>query len=372
MEQCVAGKFRVGAKIGSGSFGNVYMGTVVSTGEEVAIKVESIGSRHPRLFFESKIYKMMGGAVGVPKLHWYGVAGDYNVMVIDLLGPSLEDLFHFCNRKFSLKTTLILADQMLTRVEYIHARNILHRDLKPANFAIGLGKKVNRIHIIDFGLSKHFTCAESQQHTTHKEYQGLIGTARYASVNAHLGCQQSRRDDLEAVGYILMYFIRGSLPWQGVNVKSRKAKLEQIRAMKTLMPLEVLCKNCPPEFAAYLNYCRNLRFEQSPDYAHLRRTLNDAFRREGCKCDFIFDWTILYMQSKNQDADCGSQREGGSDSEGEGETRVCSSETALSLPSPAGVSIRAPGSPQGRWEPLGAPRTSQGPSMAADETEIVS
>eukprot|EP00930_Biecheleria_cincta_P101079 TRINITY_DN9270_c0_g1_i2.p1 TRINITY_DN9270_c0_g1~~TRINITY_DN9270_c0_g1_i2.p1 ORF type:complete len:336 (+),score=51.25 TRINITY_DN9270_c0_g1_i2:74-1081(+) len=335
MEQCVAGKFRVGAKIGSGSFGNVYMGTVVSTGEEVAIKVESIGSRHPRLFFESKIYKMMGGAVGVPKLHWYGVAGDYNVMVIDLLGPSLEDLFHFCNRKFSLKTTLILADQMLTRVEYIHARNIIHRDLKPANFAIGLGKKVNRIHVIDFGLSKQFMFAGSQQHATEKENNGLIGTARYASVNAHQGLQQSRRDDLEAVGYILVYFLCGSLPWQGVTVKSKKVQLEQIKAMKTFMPPQVLCKNIPSEFAAYFDYCRSLRFEETPDYAHLRRMLQDVFRREGYRSDNIFDWTIQYMRLQVQDAGCGSQHGDDCDSGGEAETRVWSSGTDLSLPSPA-------------------------------------
>eukprot|EP00930_Biecheleria_cincta_P101082 TRINITY_DN9270_c0_g2_i5.p1 TRINITY_DN9270_c0_g2~~TRINITY_DN9270_c0_g2_i5.p1 ORF type:complete len:321 (+),score=42.78 TRINITY_DN9270_c0_g2_i5:119-1081(+) len=311
------------------------MGTNVSNGDEVAIKLESIRSRHPQLLYESKIYKIMAGAVGVPRLHWYGVSGDYNVMVIDLLGPSLEDMFHFCNRKFSLKTTLILADQMLTRVEYIHAKSVIHRDLKPENFVIGLGTRVNQIHLIDFGLSTLFLCNKSQQHITYKENQCLIGTARYASVNAHLGIQQSRRDDLEAVGYILMYFLRGSLPWQDLTAKSKKVRYEQIRAMKTLIPLKVLCKNFPPEFAAYLKYCRCLRFEESPDYAHLRRMLQDAFRREGYKCDFIFDWTILYTQSKVQDAGFGSQCEDYCDSGGEKHEDGNSQMTITSLPSPA-------------------------------------
>ena len=131
MELRVGGKFRLGRKIGSGSFGDIYIGTNIQTGEEVAIKLESIKSRHPQLLYESKLYKILGGGVGIPNLHWYGVEGDYNVMVIDLLGPSVEDLFSFCNRRFSLKTVLMLAEQMINRVEYVHAKNFIHRDIKP-------------------------------------------------------------------------------------------------------------------------------------------------------------------------------------------------------------------------------------------------
>lgn len=150
----VGNKYRLRHKIGSGSFGDIYLGADIQSGEEVAIKLESIKSRHPQLLYESKLYKIMAGGVGIPKLHWYGVEGDYNVMVIDLLGPSLEDLFSFCGRKFSLKTVVMLADQMINRVEYMHTKNFLHRDIKPDNFLIGLGKKANMVHIIDFGLAK--------------------------------------------------------------------------------------------------------------------------------------------------------------------------------------------------------------------------
>ena len=108
----IAGKFRLGRKIGSGSFGDIYLGTHVQTGEEVGIKLESIKTKHPQLLYESKLYKILQGGTGVPNVRWYGVEGDYNVMVLDLLGPSLEDLFNFCGRKFGLKTVLMLADQV--------------------------------------------------------------------------------------------------------------------------------------------------------------------------------------------------------------------------------------------------------------------
>ncbi|CAK8985332.1 Casein kinase I [Durusdinium trenchii] len=281
MELRVGGKFRLGRKIGSGSFGDIYIGTNVQTSEEVAIKLESIKSKHPQLLYESKLYKILAGGVGVPNVHWYGVEGDYNVMVIDLLGPSLEDLFSFCNRKFSLKTTLMLADQMINRVEYMHAKNFIHRDIKPDNFLIGLGKKANQVHIIDFGLAKKYRDPKTQQHIPYRENKALTGTARYASVNTHLGIEQSRRDDLEAVGYVLMYFNRGSLPWQGLKANSKKEKYEKIMEKKMSTPIEVLCKHFPCEFATYLNYCRSLRFEDRPDYAYLRRLLKDLFFREG-------------------------------------------------------------------------------------------
>jgi len=291
----------LGRKIGSGSFGDIYIGTNVQTGEEVAIKLESIKSKHPQLLYESKLYKILAGGVGVPNVHWYGVEGDYNVMVIDLLGPSLEDLFSFCNRKFSLKTVLMLADQMVNRIEYVHAKNFIHRDIKPDNFLIGLGKKANQVHIIDFGLAKKYRDPKTQQHIPYREGKNLTGTARYASINTHLGIEQSRRDDLEAVGYVLMYFNRGSLPWQGLKANDKKDKYDKIMEKKMSTPVEVLCKHFPSEFVTYLNYCRSLRFEDRPDYAYLRRLLKDLFFRDGYQYDFVFDWTILNYQNKDDE-----------------------------------------------------------------------
>merc|ERR1711971_258045 len=142
---------------------------------------------------------------GIPSVHWYGVDRGFNIMVLDLLGPSLEDLLCSLRRRLSLKTVLMLADQVITRVEYVHAKSFVHRDIKPDNFLLGVGGKANKVHIIDFGLSKRYRDPKTYQHIPFREGKTLTGTVRYCSVNTHMGLEQSRRDDLEAVGYILLY-----------------------------------------------------------------------------------------------------------------------------------------------------------------------
>ncbi|KAA8540272.1 hypothetical protein F0562_024165 [Nyssa sinensis] len=299
MEPRVGNKFRLGRKIGSGSFGEIYLGTNVQTNEEVAIKLESVKTKHPQLLYESKLYKILQGGTGIPNVRWFGVEGDYNVLVMDLLGPSLEDLFNFCTRKLSLKTVLMLADQMINRVEFVHSKSFLHRDIKPDNFLMGLGRRANQVYIIDFGLAKKYRDSSTHQHIPYRENKNLTGTARYASMNTHLGIEQSRRDDLESLGYVLMYFLRGSLPWQGLKAGTKKQKYEKISEKKVSTSIEALCRGYPTEFASYFHYCRSLRFDDKPDYAYLKRIFRDLFIREGFQFDYVFDWTILkYQQSQ--------------------------------------------------------------------------
>ncbi|XAR58652.1 Non-specific serine/threonine protein kinase [Bertholletia excelsa] len=292
MDHVVGGKFKLGRKIGSGSFGELYLGVNIQTGDEVGIKLEPVKTKHPQLHYESKIYTFLQGGTGVPNHKWFGVEGEYNVMVIDLLGPSLEDLFNYCNRKFTLRTVLMLADQLINRVEYVHSRGFLHRDIKPDNFLMGLGCKANQVYIIDFGLAKKYRDLQTHKHIPYRENKNLTGTARYASVNTHLGVEQSRRDDLESLGYVLMYFLRGSLPWQGLKAATKKQKYDKISEKKMLTPIEVLCKSYPSEFISYFHYCRSLRFEDKPDYSYLKRLFRDSFIREGYQFDHVFDWTM--------------------------------------------------------------------------------
>lgn len=293
MEQRFGGKYKLGKKIGSGSFGDIYVATNVFTGEELAIKLESTRSRHPQLLYEAKLLKLLQGGWGVPNVHYYGTEGDYNVMVVDLLGPSLEDLFNFCNRKFSLKTVLMLAEQMINRLEYIHSKSFIHRDCKPDNFLIGLGKKSSIVYVIDFGLAKRYRDPRTNLHIPYKEDKNLTGTARYASINTHLGIEQARRDDMEALGYIFMYFLRGSLPWQGLRAVTKKDKYQKIMEKKMSTPPEVLCRGFPNEFVTYIHYCRSLRFEDRPDHPYLRRMLKDLLFRENLTIDNVFDWNLL-------------------------------------------------------------------------------
>ncbi|CAH2046519.1 unnamed protein product [Thlaspi arvense] len=274
MDHVIGAKFKLGRKIGSGSFGELYLGVNVQTGEEVAVKLESVKTKHPQLHYESKLYMLLQGGTGIPNLKWFGVEGEHSVMVIDLLGPSLEDLFNYCNRKFTLKTVLMLADQLLNRVEYMHTRGFLHRDIKPDNFLMGLGRKANQVYIIDYGLGKKYRDLQTHKHIPYRENKNLTGTARYASVNTHLGVEQSRRDDLESLGYVLMYFIKGSLPWQGLKAGTKKQKYDRISEKKVSTPIE-FCFTVSSH--SRLIFCVKL----------LKLLL------VGYQFDYVFDWTVL-------------------------------------------------------------------------------
>ena len=289
-----SGRFIVQGRLGGGSFGEIYCGLDTWRGTEVAIKLEQVKARHPQLLYESKVYKLLHQntlhVVGVPEVHWFGVEGDFNVMVIDLCGPSLEDLLNYCGRKFSLKTTLMLADQLMHRIEFVHSKQLIHRDIKPENFVMGLGDKGHHVNVIDFGLSKRYWDVRTSQHIPYKEGKPLTGTARYCSVNTHLGIEQSRRDDLESIGYLLLYLYKGHLPWQGIRVADPQQKTSRIGEKKISVGLDFLCRDEPPAFLKYMKYCRGLKFEENPDYEWLRSLFRELFDKEGFVRDWTFDW----------------------------------------------------------------------------------
>lgn len=296
-EIIVGGKYRIIRKIGSGSFGDIYLGMSIQSGEEVAIKMESATARHPQLLYEYKLYRVLSGGVGIPRIRHYGKEKNFNTLVMDLLGPSLEDLFNFCTRHFTIKTVLMLVDQMIGRLEYIHLKCFIHRDIKPDNFLMGIGRHCNKLFLIDFGLAKKYKDPRTRIHIPYREDKNLTGTARYASINAHLGIEQSRRDDMESLGYVMMYFNRGVLPWQGMKATDKKKKYEKISEKKMSTPVEVLCKGFPAEFSMYLNYCRTLRFDEQPDYMYLRQLFRILFRTLNHQYDYIYDWTMLKQKT---------------------------------------------------------------------------
>jgi len=288
--------YRVGKKIGEGSFGVIFEGTNLLNSQTVAIKFEPRKAEAPQLRDECRSYRILAGCTGIPQIYHFGQEGLHNILVIDLLGPSLEDLFDLCGRKFSIKTVCMAARQMLTRVQTIHEKNLIYRDIKPDNFLIGRPgtKGANIIHVVDFGMAKQYRDPKTKQHIPYRERKSLSGTARYMSINTHLGREQSRRDDLEALGHVFMYFLRGSLPWQGLKAATNKQKYEKIGEKKQTTPIKELCEGFPEEFGIYLNYVRKLGFEETPDYDFLRELFAKVLKSNGEVEDGVFDWNLLH------------------------------------------------------------------------------
>ncbi|KAK9438322.1 casein kinase I isoform delta [Metarhizium brunneum] len=281
-------RYRVDRRIGEGGFGLVYAGIDTETNDEVAIKLTRTRDGPEALEYEANTYAELSGGVGIPRVQWFGPEGDFYVLVHELLGPSLEDLFNYCDRKFSLKTVLLIADQAIRRIKYIHNKGYLHCDIKPDNFLLGIGNNGNILYTIDFGLARNLDTTEGHGI---RDDRPLGGTARYASLNNHRGLEQSRGDDLESLGYVLLYFARGSLPWQGLKASTDKERSELIKEKKTSTTIEDLCKGMPKEFVAYLKYTRSLQPAEKPNYAYLLGLFNKLFMAQGFTYDNVFDWT---------------------------------------------------------------------------------
>ncbi|KAK4169011.1 casein kinase [Cladorrhinum sp. PSN259] len=282
-------RFRVDARIGAGGRGLVFLGTDFQTGGRVAIKLEKIGHGPQPSTSEADAYRALSGGVGIPLILWSGVHGHFHVIISELLGPSLEELLDRCDRRFSLKTVILIAEQAISRIEYIHSKNLLHRDIKPDNFLMGPYGRENTLYAIDFGLAENFGDAER-----YENQRGLPfgGTARYASIRSHSGHQQSWGDDLESLGYLLVYLARGSLPWQGLKAPTEREKYELIMQKKMSLSGEDLCDGVlPDEFATLINYARSRGFHDKPDYPYLHGLFRHLFEARGFHDDSVFDWT---------------------------------------------------------------------------------
>ena len=296
MDNKVVGKiYKLKRKIGEGSFGQIYIAENTRTHKTVAVKLEPVLSSSQQLEFESKLYSIMTGGPGIPHMRWFGRDKENHVLVIDLLGKSLEDLLDECGRQMSLKTVLMIADQVLSSVEFIHNKGFIHRDIKPDNILMGRDKEANHIFFIDFGLAKKYRDPTTHAHIKYSEGKSLTGTARYASIHALKGYEQSRRDDLESIAYALIYLLKGSLPWMGIKAGGLDDKCKRICELKAMTREETLCFGLPKEFAEFLRDVKKLKFSETPDYAKYRRRFRELFLKSEFLYDYKYDWCPQYQ-----------------------------------------------------------------------------
>ena len=282
-------KYKCIKKLGEGSFGMIYKAEFEN--EYYALKIEHKNSIN-LLENEAQIMSILKGP-NIPYVKSYGYSGNFNILVMQLLGKSLEDIFEE-RKNFSLKSVCMLANQMITVLEYIHNKHFIHRDIKPDNFVMGLEDKSQYVYLLDFGLAKKYRSSTTLIQNPMINKKKLTGTARYASINALKGFEQSRRDDLESVGYVLMYLLRGSLPWQGFQAKTKEERYKKILKKKIDVTSYDLCIGFPNEFEKFVEYTRRLEYTEEPKYDFLRELFNKVMKREQFKFDFVYDWTTKY------------------------------------------------------------------------------
>uniref|UniRef100_A0A6B2LBQ9 non-specific serine/threonine protein kinase n=1 Tax=Arcella intermedia TaxID=1963864 RepID=A0A6B2LBQ9_9EUKA len=274
----------------------------METGKEVAIKLEdSTRARKKYLKLEYQIYRKyysdeyyipFSHKVNIPKIYHYGQDGDYRVLIMDLLGPSLAELFTFQIEKFSLKTVCMLAIKMITTVEHLHSKGYLHRDIKPGNFVMGRGVNGNEIYLIDYGLASAYI-DHNNQHIPYNTNARFHGTDKYASVNTHRKIEPGRRDDMESLGYLWIYFLTSNLPWSKQHAKvKKKNRRESYGQVKMHTTIEELTQNLPNAFYEYFKYINTLKFADKPDYDRCRKLFDDCLTEHNYQFDEVFDWSL--------------------------------------------------------------------------------
>ena len=283
-------KYTLMKKLGEGSFGRIYSAKENSTNNWYAIKLENKNRSQNLLESEAYIMSYLNSP-RIPMVKSFGYTGDYNVLIMELMGKSLEDLFESMpTKKMSVRCVCNIGYQMIEIIEYVHNKHIVHRDIKPDNFVMGKGNKSKFLFLLDFGLAKKYRSSTTLKHYPLIKKKHLTGTARYASINALNGYTQSRRDDLEAIGYVLVYFLLGRLPWQGMLNKNKDERYMKIMEVKRDTDPHILCKNLPVEFEKYITYTRNLEYEQDPDYNMLKNLFLKVLNDEEHCIDYYYDW----------------------------------------------------------------------------------
>lgn len=286
--QIVFNKYKILKRLGRGAFGYIYL--VEYQNKLYAMKLENTKKGYYILDKEIHLMSHLYGP-RIPYVKSFGQCGYYNVLVMELLGKSLEELKNMLpTKKMSIPCVCKLSYQMVQILEHIHSKSFLHRDVKPDNFIMGIGPNSKFLYMIDMGFAKTYRDPVTLAHHPMQKGVGITGTARFASINTLSGYTQSRRDDLESLGYVIVYIATGTLPWVNIQSDNKDELYDKILELKMKTTLESLCMGLPPQFQEYMRYIRGMNYEQEPNYNYLRSLFMIVLKNNGKNFDFSYDW----------------------------------------------------------------------------------
>ena len=285
-------KYKILKKLAIGAFSEIYSGINILNKEKVAIKIEKRNIMNR--YLESECYTLFSlNNIGIPKVLSFGHNKEYNILVMPLLGKSLLDIFISNNLNYEFKDICLIGIQVIERIQWVHSRKIIHRDIKPDNFLIGLNDPY-LIYLIDFGLSKKYQSTKTGKHILISELKKFTGSILFSSINSLKLLEQSRRDDLESIGYMLIYLMKGNLPWQRIKVDNKKESYLKVAQIKKYYTPEKLCRDLPKEMVQYMKYVKNLKFEEEPNYTYLRNLFVQMMEKQGFEeGTYFFSWVNI-------------------------------------------------------------------------------
>lgn len=281
-------RYSIEEKLGNGSFGRVYRALDTKTGIRYAVKVEKVYDKRNTMKRELEVYAHIDGAIKcIPRIIAYGKGSSHRdekgalyyhqYMIMELLGRSLTSLKDKLGGKVPWRQMSRIAMQTITLTQQLHSQGFVHRDIKPDNFVLGIGEKKGIVYMLDFGLSRRWEdlIDKYTQNDESSSSSSIVGTARYMSINVHQGKVYGWRDDMESLGYVFIYLLTGSLPWQGQRAATKRLQMKRIYQLKEKSK-ETLCKNLPSAMGKYMEYCWNLDLGTQPDYRYLWELFNST------------------------------------------------------------------------------------------------
>ena len=290
-------KYSLKYLIAKGSFGEVFLGTNIIDKKNYALKIEDKNNNNPLLTDECHNLINLKGP-GIPSVISFGVSGNYRILVENLLGKSILDIWKEKNKKLNLQDTCIFAIQALSLLEYVHSKDYIHRDIKPANFLVGFPDN-SQLYLIDFGNARKYRSSRTGKHIKLIKNNLIFGSLIFLSLNALKGIEQTRKDELESLGLVIIYLFKGSLPWSIFNYKDFNQGIKRIRQIREEISIENMCKGMPQEMNYYMNYVKNLKYEEKPDYDYLRSLFFNDLKKIGVN-EPLFSWVDKNIRTKGK------------------------------------------------------------------------